>query len=55
MGGVENGIQKDVLEIKIDEQIYQKMCAIHMGHEKDVEAYYEWFSKLNSIFAPPRT
>jgi hypothetical protein len=27
--------------VKIDEGIYQKMCAIHVGQEEDVEAYYK--------------
>jgi hypothetical protein len=35
--------------IKTDERVYQKMCAIHMG-QLDVEAYYEWLTKFNSVF-----
>jgi hypothetical protein len=40
-------------KIKIDEQVYQKMCAIRMGREKDVKVYYKWLTKLNSILASP--
>jgi hypothetical protein len=39
--------------VKMDERFYQKMCVIRMGHEEDVEAYYEWLIKLNSVCAPP--
>jgi len=37
----------------MDERFYQNMCTIHMGHEEDVEAYYERLIKLNSALVPP--
>lgn len=40
--------------VKIDEWVYHKMCAIHMGQE-DVEASYKWLTKLNSVLVPPQT
>jgi hypothetical protein len=30
------------------------MCAIRMGREEDVEAYYEQLIKLNSHLVPPQ-
>jgi hypothetical protein len=40
-------------KIKIDERVYQKMCAIRMGREEDVKVFYEWLTKLNSVLASP--
>jgi hypothetical protein len=37
--------------VKMDERFYQKMCAICMGREEDVETYYEQLIKL--VLAPP--
>lgn len=54
MGGVEGNIQEEVSDYQNKWMSLPKDVYIRMGQEEDVEAYYEWLTKLNSDLAPPQ-